>query len=143
MIQLVTQAIPMYSIDLSKFVAAIQKIPLPFTPKEDRLMWIKDPKGHFFVKSVIKTNQELDVAAYSNIKWTELWKLKLNERVKMLIWRIGSNIIPTKKNMTQRLGDIDLRCPFCNEEEESTIHLFCKCLVSRSLRYSLKCPLSY
>ena len=54
MIQLVTQAIPTYSIDLfnSKSVVAIQKIHLPFTPRKDRLIWVKDSKGHFSIRSV-------------------------------------------------------------------------------------------
>jgi hypothetical protein len=89
------------------------------------------------VKSAYKTNQEVGVVVNSYVKWADLWKLKMSERVKMLIWRIGLNIIHTKKNFAVRLGDIDIRCPLCKVEEESTIHLFCLCLVSRAICFGV------
>lgn len=50
----------------------------------------------------------------------------------MLIWRIDSNILPTKHNIAQRVGEVDTRCPLCHSEVETIFHLFCMCLVSRA-----------
>ena len=116
---------------------AIQRIGIPSIPRKDRIIWIKDAKGNFTVKSSFQTNQNLGMPITSSLNWKTLWKLKLQERVKMLIWRIGSNVLPTKLNLAQRIEGIDLKCPLCNEEEESITHLFCSCPVSRAIWFGV------
>ncbi len=36
-----------------EYLDAIQKIPIPSTPKSDKLVWILDNKGKFSVKSAL------------------------------------------------------------------------------------------
>jgi ribonuclease HI len=59
--------------------------------------------------------------------------MKIHERVKMLVWRIGMNILPTKENLAQRLGLEDKECSLCHEEIESCTHLFFQCNVARAI----------
>jgi hypothetical protein len=48
-------------------VEAILKINLTRSARRDKLLWIKDPKGKFTVKSAFKTHQELGMPTTLNI----------------------------------------------------------------------------
>ena len=63
-----------------------------------------------------------------------LWKLKALKRIKMLLWRIGSNSLPTKENLMSRLGFNDSICVLCGHAVVSRIHLFLKCPAARAIR---------
>ena len=67
-------------------VAAIQKIRLPFFSRPDKLVWIKDPKRQFSAKSAYKMCQESSSSQTQNPLWKILWKLKMHDRVKILLW---------------------------------------------------------
>ena len=105
-------------------MAAIQKICLPFFSRLDKLVWIKDPKGQFSIKSTYNTCQETSISHSQNPFWKKYWKLKVYDRVKMLLWRIASNVLPTKDNLAKKLGITDTDCPLCNEANEIVTHLF-------------------
>uniref|UniRef100_A0A2N9GPM4 Reverse transcriptase domain-containing protein n=1 Tax=Fagus sylvatica TaxID=28930 RepID=A0A2N9GPM4_FAGSY len=68
-------------------VQAILKITIPASPRPDNLVWIADPKGLFSVKSALTTNLGPFEVNNSDTKWYKLWKLKLHERLKVLIWK--------------------------------------------------------
>jgi hypothetical protein len=114
-------------------VATIQKIRLPFFSRPDKLVWIKDRKGQFSAKSAYNMCQESSSSQSQDPLWKNLWKLKVHERVKMLLWRIASNVLPTKDNLDQRLGVSDTNCPLCNEAKETIIHLFFECSVVKAI----------
>ena len=67
-----------------------------------------------------------------DIQWKKLWKMKLHDRLKMMVWS-GTDTFPTRVKIASRMGPIDTSCPLCCEEEESIIHLFFKCPVSRAI----------
>nr|POF24198.1 hypothetical protein CFP56_06276 [Quercus suber] len=61
---------------------AILSILIPYNPKQERLIWIPDSKGRFFVKSVHKvafTSLERD--SQPQAFWLKLWKAKFSESV--------------------------------------------------------------
>ena len=66
--------------------------------------------------------------ANTGIQWNKLWKLPVHEKLKMMLWRIGLDILPTNKNFVQRVGRGDPMCPLCLVEEESIPHLFSSAL---------------
>uniref|UniRef100_A0A2N9F619 Reverse transcriptase zinc-binding domain-containing protein n=2 Tax=Fagus sylvatica TaxID=28930 RepID=A0A2N9F619_FAGSY len=84
------------------------------------------------MKSALKTYQDHTTEAFVE-KWKALWKLKIHERYKILIWRIANGILPTRLTMAQKVGLGDTICPFCRGCEELIDHLFFKCSVSRAL----------
>ena len=49
----------------------------------------------------------------------------------MLLWRIGSNVLPTKNNLAIRIGTSDPNCVFCGREPKTATHLFFHCQVAR------------
>uniref|UniRef100_A0A2N9FG91 Reverse transcriptase domain-containing protein n=1 Tax=Fagus sylvatica TaxID=28930 RepID=A0A2N9FG91_FAGSY len=80
---LINQASSSWNIEMlgelftDKSINAIKRIPIPFRPRPDQLVWIIDPKGSFTVK------------------------------FKVLLWRIGMDILPTKLNVAKRIGHGD------------------------------------
>lgn len=84
-------------------VVAILSIHLPPTPRPDKFMWLPSSKGRFFVKLAFQIASNLtQLNPQSDVPWKNIWKLKVPERLKMLIWRIGENAIPTKENFLQK-----------------------------------------
>lgn len=56
----------------------------------------------------------------------------------MLLWRIGSNSLPTKENLILRLGSNDNLCPLCESAVKTCIHLFFKCPIARAIWFAGK-----
>ena len=54
----------------------------------------------------------------------------------MLLWRIGSNSLPTKDNLRRRSVSSDPICVLCRQENETSQHIFFKCPVARAIWYS-------
>ena len=120
-------------------IFAIQKITIPIRSRPDKLIWVNDPKGAFTVKSAYKTNQASTTAIPRENIWTKLWNLKVHDRIKMLLWRIGNNILPTKEVLAQRFAIQDTRCCLCEDPLESIIHLFTSCPVARAIWFGSCC----
>ncbi|XP_060972106.1 uncharacterized protein LOC133038077 [Cannabis sativa] len=66
--------------------------------------------------------------------WIDLWNSTLHPHLKLLLWKIWSDLLPTKG----RLGLEDKSCVFCGLEDESALHLFCSCSVTRALWFQCK-----
>ena len=82
------------------------------------------------MKFALQTSQEHNMVNNIGINWANLWKLKLHDRLKMLIWRIGSDVLLTKSNLALRLDLSDTCCPFCHKKTENLVHLFFKCEIA-------------
>jgi hypothetical protein len=53
----------------------------------------------------------------------------------MLLWRIASNLLPTR-DLTSRFDpQAELACPFCGMEKETALHIFTKCHIARAVWY--------
>ena len=68
-----------------------------------------------------------------NNLWKKLWKARLLERLKMLLWRIGVDALPMKVNLRQRIDHFNPTCIICNSGDESCVHLFFECPFARAL----------
>ena len=49
----------------------------------------------------------------------------------MLLWRVGSESLPTIDNLAQRLESDDNHCTLCKEANETSIHIFFEWSVAR------------
>ena len=63
-------------------IEAIKRIQILIRPRQDSLMWIKD---------------------HNVLNWQNIWNLKIQERLKMLLWRIRDNVLPTKEILHHRM----------------------------------------
>ena len=100
---------------------------------QDRWIWTKSCHGNHTVKSAYWTlnseNQLLDRGSTKG----NVWRSKLHERLKMHLWRIDVDILPTRMQLARFAYDLDIVCPLCELAPESSLHLFQKCPVSQAL----------
>ena len=114
-------------------VEATKRIIIPLSPIEDKLSRVKDNKEMFSVKPAYRLCQEQRIMINNGVNYVDLWKLKMHERLKMIVWRIGNNVIPTKQNIVDRLGSGDPSCPLGHEESETSAHLFFHCQIAKAI----------
>ncbi|EXB55280.1 hypothetical protein L484_017186 [Morus notabilis] len=76
--------------------------------------------------------------------WSSLWKTALHERLKILLWRMGHDILPTRQRLARLNLASDTSCPLCWVGVESVMHLFRDCVVvARSLWFGWSWPIRW
>ena len=75
----------------------------------DSISWPKTPDEIYSIKSGYKLILEdgEDVAGVSTAEviegvWSRIWKLKVPNHVRNLLWRAGNDSLPTKANLLKR-----------------------------------------
>ena len=119
------------------FAQAILSLPIPTRPSEDKLIWVPDFRGEFSVKSAYQiSSQQVTSNNLSEALWKKLWKIDALERVRMLLWRIASNALPRKDNLSQRMHIDNPTCVLRGNAPKSTCHLFILCLVTWAIWFT-------
>jgi hypothetical protein len=69
----------------------------------------------------------------SSSQWKLLWKINLNDILKLFLWKIAWDIVPSKSRLNEvfPISPSNLVCPLCNVEDESLSHLFFSCFFVR------------
>nr|XP_048325739.1 uncharacterized protein LOC125421294 [Ziziphus jujuba var. spinosa] len=78
----------------------------------------------------------LDQSRESEAIWKNLWNIKMHERLKMFLWRVLSNVIPTRDLIFTRIGKGDRNCVWCEDKEETLLHIFKDCHFIRRLAFA-------
>lgn len=68
--------------------------------------------------------------------WMNIWKAKIHARLKLFLWRVFVNVIPTRELMVRRTGNGYLHCPICGAEVESLFHLFRECQGIKAIAFA-------
>ncbi|XP_040956169.1 uncharacterized protein [Gossypium hirsutum] len=112
----------------------ILKIPLAETDQEDLQVWGREPTGEFSVRSAYKllhgTNldpTDLSLQTKTKTFYNKLWKLHIPTKIKMTIWRISWDYIPSFVNLKIRKVVLNTLCPRCGCFEENSWHIFIEC----------------
>ena len=63
--------------------------------------------------------------------WKSIWKLNLNDRLRLFLWKIAWNVLPTKERLGQLFPVSDSSCPLCKMASDSLHHLFFECFYAR------------
>ena len=97
------------NIFLNADVEAILQMPLPRSQEEDEVLWHFHKRGEYSVKSGyqlalnLKFPNEPSSSSDSNSRqWKFLWMLELPEKIKIFMWRVTKNILPTAENLWGR-----------------------------------------
>jgi hypothetical protein len=78
------------------------------------------------------------------VDWQTLWGLKLQARLKHLLWKIAWNILPYRANIGRFVNSEDDNawvCPFCNGTLETLNHIFLDCDLAKILWRTSPWPL--
>ncbi|XP_074305989.1 uncharacterized protein LOC141641217 [Silene latifolia] len=117
--------------DLLK-IAAYYLSPEPYL--EDSLYWNASSSGKFTIKSTLTLIKTADMSPETEpIAWHVIWKLPVQQRVRMFIWLAAHGRLMTNYNRVRRGIHDDPICPRCFEEDESTDHHLRRCPYSREL----------
>ncbi|KAL5784031.1 hypothetical protein ACOSQ2_006423 [Xanthoceras sorbifolium] len=130
-----------HSWDLAKFdqvfVAAdrdsILEIPLSLGDCADSLIWHFDKTGEYSVKSGyrVAAQEKLSLSGSSSSPdskwWLALWNLNIPPKIKIFIWRVCHNAIPSLCNLCSRKIVVDPCCSRCGDAPESSAHALFWC----------------
>ena len=102
---------------------------------EDLPFWPHTHDGVFSVRSTYRllldqaeTEIEGSSSVGENLKvWKSIWSLRVPNRVKSLMWRVGTNSIPTRANLVKRQVLNDALCQECKLHSKDTMHALWSC----------------
>jgi hypothetical protein len=104
---------------------------------QEKHIWTPSSNGSFSSKSAHKLicSQRVSTASssLSSSHWKLLWKLNLNDRLKLFLWKIAWDIVPSRIRLNQvfPINPASLVCPLCKVVEDSLHHLFFSCFFAR------------
>uniref|UniRef100_A0A803PES3 Reverse transcriptase zinc-binding domain-containing protein n=1 Tax=Cannabis sativa TaxID=3483 RepID=A0A803PES3_CANSA len=96
-------------------------------------LW-EEVTGSFTVRSAYALLQQ---AKTSNLQpdnsgfWLKLWQLKLPPMVKDFLWRVCTNSLPTRFQLSTKHVPIDPLCPLCMAAPETAIHVLVRCVFAQ------------
>ncbi|GJZ77827.1 RNA-directed DNA polymerase, eukaryota [Tanacetum coccineum] len=97
----------------------------------DRWIWSLEGSGDFSVASVRKL---IDDETLPEVAVKTRWIKAIPIKVNVHAWKVSLDCLPTKLNISRRGMDIDsIICPMCDNEVESTSHLFFTCHIAREI----------
>ncbi|KAK6130344.1 hypothetical protein DH2020_035901 [Rehmannia glutinosa] len=117
-------------------------IPLPRHNREDQLVWHFTRSGRYSVKTgyhlarrhlYLKTEESRGGGSSSKSKssWLFIWSSNVPEKIKITVWRLATNALPLRQNLTRKKITTDTSCPLCDHGEESAIHRVIDCDFAR------------
>ena len=114
-------------------VVAIKNIPIWSFGMEDRWTWNKFENEKFSMKSCYYLISEGD-NSYGSVSLTRnIWKASTHERLKMHLWRIAFNPLPTRDKLSEFSPSSDTSWALCNAGTESALHRFTHCHIARAI----------
>ncbi|KAH9736873.1 putative reverse transcriptase/RNA-dependent DNA polymerase [Citrus sinensis] len=120
-------------------VQQILRIPLPRNPSPDQPLWHFDKRGEYTVKSgyQVALNQkfpdQLSSSKRNQTSWSIIWNTELPEKIKIFMWRMVKNLLPTTTNLWRRKVLQSPWCQRCQRTEETMAHAIFKCKVVQKI----------
>ncbi|KAL4354441.1 hypothetical protein GQ457_06G018800 [Hibiscus cannabinus] len=121
----------------------ICNIPLSITRLNDEIVWRYDGSGIYSVKSgykLLRTDHEDEYMQNSNPHtvtlsnfYARVWAVNLPSKIRITMWRIINNFVPTFANLQRRRLNVINSCPFCHSSGESIEHLMRDCCFTRQV----------
>lgn len=120
-------------------IDAIIQIPLPRSREEDAVLWHFDKRKEYTVKSgyQIALNLKFPNAPTNSENgyrhWKFLWMLDLPKKIKIFMWSVMKNILPTAKHLWKGKSLQDPICQRCKKEVETIKHVLVECKAARKV----------
>lgn len=109
---------------------------------QDKLLWKHSKSGKYQVKKaynlLLVDHNSLSLAHTNTLSiptmdWMLIWKVKVPQKVCLFIWKLLQDCIPTFNTLRSRGIPTSCCCPFCDNDNESTSHLFLYCPFARAI----------
>jgi len=115
----------------SELVQAVQGIPIPSTEVSDSFCWGLTGNGAFSTKSATwKAHEHLSPSSPTwQYKW--LWKLNVMPKIRVFLWQLCHNSLPSRGTLLRREIQLDPICPACLNDIEDTDHIFLHCPLAK------------
>ncbi|KAK5825481.1 hypothetical protein PVK06_020318 [Gossypium arboreum] len=117
--------------------ARILRIPLAKECHDDLVVWYGEPFGDFSIQNTYKLLQPStlspnfnDLHTTSRDFYRQLWNLQLPTKLKITIWRISRNFIPTLVNLNHKQLVANMACLRCEGANENLDHVLRECPIS-------------
>lgn len=97
---------------------------------EDKLVWWRSRNGVYSVRSAyFGIMEDLTDSFHLRVpgNWMQIWRLKVPQRVKILLWRMARGCLPPQCNLARCHIPCEEECPMCTNGTESDLHLFFQC----------------
>jgi hypothetical protein len=112
----------------------------------DKWTWAPSPSGTFSVKSAHDLSISLKgrSSPLAPAAWLSLWGLKMQARLKHLLWKVAWDILPSRAKIGRFVVSEDLSawlCPFCKGPLETLTYIFLECDLARILWRSSPWPI--
>jgi ribonuclease HI len=131
--------------------AKILKIPISSEGCSDFASWPHTKGGIYTVRSGYNLARSLSFWQYSSLAqrgsssdfmeneniWRKLWKIQCPNRMKIILWRMAHNCLPTGDQLQRRAIPTRYECIFCNRDE-TVEHCFFKCHYVKEIWSELK-----
>ncbi|KAK8527528.1 hypothetical protein V6N12_054735 [Hibiscus sabdariffa] len=124
-------------------VSRICSIPLSRARLLDEIVWRYDGTGNFSAKSgyrLLRAEQACTLSTKLSSFFTDMWATDVPAKVKITMWRIVNNFLPTFHNLQLRRLPVNNVCPFCQSHDETVEHLFRDCAFVKLLMWKLALP---
>nr|GEX10991.1 RNA-directed DNA polymerase, eukaryota [Tanacetum cinerariifolium] len=93
--------------------------------------WSLESEWDYSVASIRKL---IDEKHFQELGISTRWVKSVPSKVNITAWKIKTNALPTRFNLSRREMDIDtLMCPVCKGGVETTSHLFFQCVLSKQI----------
>lgn len=96
-------------------------------------------KGFFSIKSAHLLEQEQRRDGVSDLRnpiWGKIWRLELQNRLRLMMWKLVADALPLRGKMASFLSNPSgrgLECPLCGVGLEMGNHLFLACPISQRI----------
>ena len=104
-------------------------------------MWKENKPQEFTVKTAYQValwlshplSEEHSFVAQDQGLWKRLWSLNVPPKVWTFMWRACYNVLPTKSKLARRKVQIDPKCFFCGQKDETTEYILWECPFARNV----------
>ncbi|MBA0555058.1 hypothetical protein Golob_014120, partial [Gossypium lobatum] len=130
----------MTQLELFQEADVILCIPVSQHIGEDKIVWLGHT-GDYSVRSgyrLLLQSQQLETFPNDYRKfYKKLWQIQVPSKIKITVWRILHNYIPTRANRFTRRVIASPSCPKCNREVETNAHEMMGCESTKIIWESL------
>ncbi|KAK4389823.1 putative ribonuclease H protein [Sesamum angolense] len=118
----------------------IQSIPLGQFNWADTMVWHYNKNGKFSVKSASHLAQSIALENRSPLdgqcstrssNWQFIWSTKVPNKIKVFLWRLCREAIPTTSNLLRQRCVVEQACLTCGVDTKTTKHVFLECSYAR------------